>query len=120
MFKQGKKPAFTISPERQAELILALDDAGYVFDRLRLRRRNEVGTFRFPFRSNGDRRQVHVQLVVRFSKKNHELIDVYAHTEPDDKAIVMHTLSALMDGANFQAGSRMLRKHLKEVGFRVS
>jgi hypothetical protein len=119
MFKQGKRPSFTVPFARQEGLIYALHDAGYFLDRLKFSRRNEVGTFRYCYMSKGEKRQVHVQLVARISSEGKRLIDVYAHTEPADSSIFKHTLSAFIDGACYQAGSRMLKAHLKEVGFKV-
>jgi hypothetical protein len=120
MFKQGKKPAFTIPYPHHKKLIYALYDAEYFMDRLKLTRKNEVGAFRRCFKVKGERRQVHVQLVARISDTGKELIDVYAHTEPEDSAIIQHTISAFLDGACYQAGSRMLKKDLKETGFKTS
>jgi hypothetical protein len=118
MFKQGKKPAFTISYSNHKKLIHALYDGEYFMDRLKLTRKNEIGAFRRCFKVKGERRQVHVQLVARISDSGKELIDVYAHTEPEDSAIIRHTISAFLDGASYQAGSRVLKKDLKEVGFK--
>jgi hypothetical protein len=119
MFKQGRSPAFTISERRVVDFVHALHDANYFHDRLKFGRKNEVGAFRRCFEAKDGKRQVHVQVVARISQKGKKLVDVYAHTEPEDSAVLRHTLSAFLDGACYQAGSRMLRKDLKEVGFKV-
>jgi hypothetical protein len=119
MFKQGLKATLTMSEKRVVSLVHALYDAGYFYDRLKFGRKDEIGAFRRCFGAKEGKRQVHVQVVARISPEGKKLIDVYAHTEPEDSAVLRHTLSAFLDGASYQAGSRMLRKDLKEAGFRA-
>ena len=111
-FRSGNKPVIKASVKRLKDLIFDLMKAGYEEHAGRkVRLRKEIATLRKRFKSNGKNRQCHIQIVC----DDEHTIKVYAHTEPDMKSIIdvlMHGYSAIMDQANYQAGSRMLLNDL--------
>jgi len=123
MFKEGKKPSLVIPLESVGSLMKALARAGYREHRgRRVARKGEITAFRKSFTIRGQRRQCHVQILCSPSpnSRSRESVSLYAHTEPDLKTLsdaIKHGVAALTDEISYAAGSRMLRRALKEVGW---
>jgi hypothetical protein len=113
MFKQQGKAVGYVPHHWLGILKLKLRDAGYEeHDGPKLPRDGEIATFRRAFHTKDGLRQNHVQLVQRGST-----IAVYAHTEPHTIRLAAHAISAMLDGASFSGGSKMLRNNLADVAF---
>lgn len=122
-FKKGKNPALVVALRSMDDLFQALFQAGYEeHDEQRMRRKNEVATFRKLFKVGRDQRQNHVQVVAMPTEKS---LHVYAHTEPSMsmtsvKDMLTHGLAALVDNVCYPAGSRMLIKDLNGIKKRLT
>ena len=109
--KQGRKPCVVVGARDHRRLRGTLLNMGYQFHRgLRSRRPGEIEAWLADI---GRGRQVHVQEV----KRRNGGIAIYAHTEPASGTMA-HAVSALLDGASFQGGSRVLRADLREDGWK--
>jgi hypothetical protein len=115
-FKEQKRAVGYVPVYKAGLLRTKLRDAGYkrhggpAFKRV-----GEVATFRKAFTSEDGLRQNHVQIVIRGSTAA-----VYAHTEPHTDRLIAHGVSAMLSGASFSGGSRMLRSDLAAVGYDLS
>ena len=111
-FKQGKRPSLTASKSKLKEFRGALFSAGYeLHSGPRVTRDNEIQAW---VRLIGRARQVHVQEV----RRRNGNIAVFAHTEPEGTSLA-HALSALLDGASFPGGGKVLLNDLRAVGWRT-
>lgn len=109
-FKQGKRPCVTVPKARLRKFRGALFSAGYKpHSGPRATRDNEIQAW---VRLIGRGRQVHVQEVRR---KNGN-IAVFAHTEPESTTLA-HAVSALLDGASFAGGAKVLLNDLRDRGW---
>ena len=136
-FIQGKRPAVTLhDPKDLIRLMEALCAAGYEkHGGLRITRRGELLTFRKRFA-----RTVAVPKEKKFSsslvavpragtssidQQNHvqvvampdNTIGIFGHVEPYGYGL-RHFVSAVCDRADFRIGAMMLRKDLREHGYK--
>lgn len=122
-FKKGKHPAIVVAEKSMRDLFEALFEAGYEeHNEQKMRRKNEIATFRKLFKVGKDNRQNHVQIVANPQEKS---LQVYAHTEPSMsvtsvKEMITHGFAALVDNVCYPAGSRMLINDLKGVKKRLT
>jgi hypothetical protein len=119
-FKEGKKPALVVAKKRLTNLVTALMAVGYgPHEGRKVRRPGEFATLRKVYKARGQERQCHVQIV---EADGHVL--VYAHTEPymgrDVFSLIEHGISALIDGASYSAGTRMINRDLAPHARRLS
>lgn len=113
MFKQGRKPVVKTKVDCLSDLVAVLILAGYKEHNGSFKRGGETVTMAKSFKAGGEARQIHVQIVTKGDDA-----EVFAHTEPDVAEPIFHTVAALLDMANFPAGSRMLMRDLKTNGWR--
>lgn len=117
-FKKGRNPAVVVAQTNMRDLFAALFAAGYEeHDEQKMKRKNEVATFRKVFKVGKETRQNHVQIVSAPTEKK---LHLYAHTEPSMsttsvKEMITHGFAALIDNVCYPAGSRMLIRDLKSV-----
>lgn len=113
-FHHATKPALRLPFNRLKSLVASLLKAGYdEHDGRKLEDKREIATFRKRYASRGQNRQCHVQILYQDEKN----LDVFAHVEPvmgGISDIISHGMSALTDGADFVAGTRMLCEDLKK------